>query len=58
MKYQITSDVAFPLIRFDLEEGEKIKAESGAMVAMSEGMELTGKMDGGFLRGIARKLSG
>ncbi|MDP2207077.1 MAG: TIGR00266 family protein [Alphaproteobacteria bacterium] len=58
MKYEITSDVAFPLIRFELQEGEKIKAESGAMVAMSEGMELTGKMDGGFLRGVARKFSG
>lgn len=58
MKYQITNDVAFPLIRFELQEGEKVKAESGAMVAMSEGLELTGKMDGGFLRGIARKFSG
>lgn len=58
MKYQITDDVAFPLVRFDLQQGEKIKAESGAMVAMSEGLELTGKMDGGFLRGIARKFSG
>ena len=34
MKYQITDDVAFPLVRFDLQQGEKIKAESGAMVAM------------------------
>jgi len=58
MKYSITADVAFPLLRFDLQEGEKVKAESGAMVAMSEGMALTGKMDGGFLRGLARKFSG
>jgi uncharacterized protein (TIGR00266 family) len=58
MKYEITDDRAFPLVRFDLQQGEEVKAESGAMVAMSEGMELTGRMDGGFLRGVARKLSG
>lgn len=58
MEYSITNDVAFPLLRFDLSAGEKIKAESGAMVAMSETMELTGKVDGGLFRGLARKFSG
>jgi len=58
MKYEYSGGSAFPLLRVDLAQGESVKAESGAMVAMSDGMKLTGKADGGILKGIARKFSG
>lgn len=58
MKYDFSGGSAFPLVRMELAQGESVKAESGAMVAMSDGMKLTGKADGGILKGIARKFSG
>lgn len=58
MKYDFSGGSAFPLLRVELAAGESVKAESGAMVAMSDGMKLTGKADGGILKGIARKFSG
>jgi uncharacterized protein (TIGR00266 family) len=58
MKYDFSGGSAFPLLRIELAQGESVKAESGAMVAMSDGMKLTGKADGGILKGIARKFSG
>lgn len=54
------SKVLYPgtnsMVRVDLEKGEKIKAESGAMVAMSDTIDVEGKMEGGLLAGIGRKL--
>lgn len=59
MKYEILYPEAFPIVKFQLNRGEKIKAESDAMIAMSPTVEVEGKMDGGFLGGLARKfLSG
>jgi uncharacterized protein (TIGR00266 family) len=49
---------AFAALRVDLQPGENIKAEKNAMVAMSGDLKLSAKVDGGFLRGIARKFSG
>lgn len=54
MKCEVLGDTSFPLVRVTLQEGEIIKAESGAMVAMSEGLELTGKMDGGLKKALGR----
>ena len=54
MKYEILHEDAFPLIRCDLEKGESLKAESGAMVAMSPTLSVEGKMEGGILSGLAR----
>ncbi len=59
MKYEILYPEAFPVVKFHLERGEKIKAESDAMIAMSPTIEVEGKMEGGILGGLARKfLSG
>ncbi len=59
MKYEILYPEAFPVVKFNLNRGEKIKAESDAMVAMSATIDVEGKMDGGILSGLARKfLSG
>lgn len=46
------------MVRFDLEAGEKIKAESGAMVAMSPTIDVEGKMEGGVMAGLGRMLAG
>jgi len=59
MKYEILYPEAFPIVKIRLERGEKIKAESDAMVAMSATVDVEGKMEGGILSGLARKfLSG
>lgn len=58
MKFDILGGSTFPMLRVYLDAGESIKAESGAMVAMTRALKLTGKMDGGFLKAIARKFSG
>lgn len=59
LKYEILYPEAFPIVECHLERGESIKAESDAMIAMSPTIDVEGKMDGGILRGLARKfLSG
>lgn len=59
MKYEILYPEAFPIVKIHLERGEKIKAESDAMVAMSATVDVEGKLEGGILGGLARKfLSG
>lgn len=55
MKYEILYPEAFPVVKFDLQRGEKIKAESDAMIAMNANVEVEGKMEGGILSGLARK---
>jgi uncharacterized protein (TIGR00266 family) len=57
-KYEIIHADAFPLIRYNLQPGEKLKAESDAMVAMSATVDVTGGVEGGILRGLGRMLSG
>ncbi len=59
MKYEILYPEAFPVVKFNLKRGERIKAESDAMIAMSATVDVEGKMEGGILSGLARKfLSG
>ncbi|MGG4144563.1 TIGR00266 family protein [Paenibacillus algorifonticola] len=58
MRHEILYRGAFPLLKVQLERGETIKAESGAMVSMSPNLELKGTLDGGIMRGLGRMLSG
>lgn len=58
MKYDIIGGNSFPLLRFYLNEGETVKAEPGAMVAMTRDLRLVGKVDGGIGKAIARMFSG
>lgn len=58
MKFEIFYKDTFPLIDVQLESGESIKAESGAMVSMSSNINLQGKMEGGFGKAIGRMFSG
>ena len=55
MKYEILYPEAFPIVKFYLNRGEKIKAESDAMIAMSATVDVEGKLEGGILSGLARK---
>lgn len=49
---------AAPMIEIELERGESVKAESGAMVSMSPTVDVDGKMEGGLFGGIGRMLAG
>jgi len=58
MKYEILYGEAFPIIKINLQKGERIKAESDAMVSMSSTIDLDGKLEGGLLKGLGRMLAG
>lgn len=47
---------AYPLARARMAKGEQLTAESGAMVAMSPGMELSSEAKGGILKSLGRKM--
>lgn len=55
--FTTTGDVD-PFLHVSLRRGEKIFCESDAMVMMESNLELRGKMTGGFLGGLKRKLAG
>lgn len=56
MNFNIMYPGAFSTLQVTLEEGEGIKAESGAMITMSETMDVDSKMERGLLGGLTRKL--
>lgn len=56
--YEILYQDAFPIIKYRLRAGEKLKAESDAMIAMSSNVDVTGGVEGGLLRGFTRMLAG
>lgn len=58
MKYEILYDNSFPIVKCHLLKGERLKAESDAMVAMSSTIDITGGVEGGVLKGFTRMLSG
>jgi uncharacterized protein (TIGR00266 family) len=49
---------AFTMLKVCLGAGERLKAESDAMVAMSANVSVEGKLEGGVLGGLGRMLSG
>jgi len=49
---------AFTMLKVHLKAGERMKAESDAMVAMSANVSVEGKLEGGLLGGLGRMLSG
>jgi len=58
LQYEVLNKGAFAMLRLKLGQGERVKAESGAMVSMSSALELRGTTDGGIMRGLGRMLSG
>ncbi|MFC5469382.1 TIGR00266 family protein [Cohnella suwonensis] len=58
MKHEVLYQGAFALLKLQLNAGETIKAESGAMVSMSPNIDVKGTMDGGIMAGLGRMMSG
>jgi uncharacterized protein (TIGR00266 family) len=58
MDYKILHGEAFPVLEVKLSAGEKVKAESNAMVTMTDSINLESKMEGGVFAGIGRMLAG
>lgn len=56
--YEILYQDAFPIVKYHLERGERLKAESDAMIGMSPTIEVTGGVEGGLMRGLTRMLAG
>ena len=54
MKYEIVHQDSFPMLQVHLEQGEKISCERGAMITMSQGLELQGDVKGGIVGGLIR----
>jgi uncharacterized protein (TIGR00266 family) len=58
MKVEIKGNPSFAYATVDLEPGEQIVAESGAMATMSTAIDLKTQLNGGFFKGLARKYFG
>lgn len=58
MQYEIKSSPDFAIIDCQLEPGESIVSESGAMVSMSPGVKMKTEARGGMLAAAKRKLLG
>jgi len=54
MKYEIVHQDSFPMLQVHLEQGEEIHCERGAMITMSQGLELKGNVKGGIVGGLVR----
>jgi len=57
MKYKISGD-NLQLVTVELNPGERVYGEAGAMVYMSSNMNMEAKMRGGLLKAIGRKMAG
>jgi uncharacterized protein (TIGR00266 family) len=58
MRYEILDAPNFGMLELTLEQGEKIVAESGAMVAMGPSISVDTRLRGGVLAAAKRKLLG
>lgn len=54
MQYKITGDV-MQALQIELHQNEELYAEAGAMLYMSDGIDLQAKMQGGLMKGLMRK---
>lgn len=55
LKYHLIGDDMQAVV-IDMAQGQVIRAEAGAMMYMTEGIEMDAKLDGGFLGGLKRKV--
>jgi uncharacterized protein (TIGR00266 family) len=55
--YEILYGSAFPMVRYKLQIGERLKVESDAMIAMSDTIDVTGGVEGSIVRGLTRMLA-
>ncbi len=58
MQVEVRHNPAFAVARCTLANGEHAKVESGAMAAMSDGITLDAKMEGGFMKALRRSALG
>ncbi len=58
MNIQILGNPSFAFAHVDLDPGETIVTESGAMATMDASIDLDSKLNGGFLKGLSRKFFG
>jgi uncharacterized protein (TIGR00266 family) len=58
MRTEITYSPAFAMATVHLDDGESVKAEAGAMMAMSPGVEIKTSTQGGMLKGLKRSVLG
>ena len=58
MDYEILHPGPFSLLKVRLADGETVKAEAGAMVSMSDTVDVEGKADGGLFKSFGRMLAG
>jgi uncharacterized protein (TIGR00266 family) len=58
MDVEIRASPAFAVGRCTLGPGEQLKAEAGAMMAHSVGVELEAKVQGGLMKGLKRSILG
>ncbi|MBN1593256.1 MAG: AIM24 family protein, partial [Candidatus Coatesbacteria bacterium] len=57
LKYELIGDDMQAVV-LDLTRGQLVKAEAGAMMYMTSGIEMDTKMEGGIFGGIKRKIAG
>ena len=58
MNVDVRHDPSFAVARVHLEPAEQLRAESGAMMATSEGVTLQASTQGGVLKGLKRSFLG
>jgi uncharacterized protein (TIGR00266 family) len=58
VKVDILGKPAFGHLKLSLEPGESIVAEAGAMASMHAKMDMKAKLNGGFFKGLIRKVLG
>ena len=58
MEHEITARPSYALLTVSLEEGESIRAESGAMVSHDAGVDVETNATGGFLKSVRRAFGG
>jgi uncharacterized protein (TIGR00266 family) len=56
--YEILYRGSYATLKVDLAQGETIKSESDAMLAMDPTIDVEGKAQGGLLKGLGRMLTG
>jgi uncharacterized protein (TIGR00266 family) len=56
MEIAVRHNPAFAVARIQLASGEECRAESGAMMAMSGGVEIESKAEGGFMKSLKRSV--
>ncbi|MCK7624405.1 TIGR00266 family protein [Streptomyces sp. RS10V-4] len=58
MQIDVRHSPSFAVARVHLAGGESVRAESGAMMATSAGIEVEAKAEGGLIRGLKRSVLG